>query len=98
MSLPNAVSHQAVPSRERVLSEVKRIAAGFSDIGPDEIQEGHLIFEDLGWDSLDVVECTMEIEDEFDISIPDELGDRVRTIGEIVDGVLSLLAQSGDGD
>ncbi len=93
MGLPNAVSSEAVPSREHVLCEVKRIAAEFSNVGPDEIQENNSIFEDLGWDSLDVVECTMEIEEEFGVSVPDDLSERVRTIGEMVDGVLSLVAQ-----
>ena len=93
MSRSNPVSCEAVPSRERVLGEVKRIVAEFSNAKPDEIQEDHALFEDLGWDSLDLVECTMEIEEEFEISVPDDRTEHIKTVGNIVDGVLSLLTK-----
>ena len=75
----------------------KRIVAEFSNTKPDEIQENHLLFEDLGWDSLDLVECTMEIEEEFDISVPDDRTERIKTVGNIVNGVLAILTPSRAG-
>ena len=42
------------------------------------------IQEDLGADSLDVVDLITTIEDEFDISIPDEAVDEIKTVGDIV--------------
>ena len=75
----------------RIVQEVKQIVAEFSNVPADEIRENHNVFDDLGWDSLDIVECTMEIEEHFGISVPDELGDRVKTVGEIVAGVVTLL-------
>ncbi len=39
---------------------------------------------DLGADSLDIVELVMELEDEFDISIPDEDAKKIQTIGDAV--------------
>ena len=40
---------------------------------------------------LDVVEIAMEIEEHFEISIPDEISERTRTVANIADGVLQLL-------
>lgn len=48
-----------------------------------EIREDTLL-DDLDADSLDVVEVVMAIEDEYDIEIPDEEAENVRTIGDIV--------------
>jgi acyl carrier protein len=39
---------------------------------------------DLGADSLDVVELVMELEDEFDVSIPDEDAEKMQTVGDAV--------------
>lgn len=48
-------------------------------------------FDDLGFDSLDTVEFIMEIEKEFDIIIPDEKVERIKTIGEAFKLLLSIL-------
>ena len=40
---------------------------------------------DLGADSLDVVELTMELEEEFDITIPDDKAEEIQTVGNAVD-------------
>lgn len=41
--------------------------------------------EDVGADSLDIVELVMELEEEFDINIPDDQADRIKTVGEAID-------------
>ncbi len=79
--------------RDRIAQDVKQIVAEFSNVAADEIRENQNVFDDLGWDSLDIVECTMEIEEHFGISVPDELADRVQTVGQIVAGVVTLLAE-----
>jgi acyl carrier protein len=61
------------------------------------IRESDALDTDLGCDSLDKVEITMEIEEQFDLSIPDEYGEKVRTVGDITDGVLQLLGQPNPG-
>ncbi len=40
--------------------------------------------DDLGADSLDIVELVMELEDEFDVSIPDEDAEKMQTVGDAV--------------
>ncbi len=42
---------------------------------------------DLGADSLDTVELVMELEEEFDINIPDEAADKIRTVGEAIEHI-----------
>jgi len=46
---------------------------------------------DLSADSLDIVEIAMEVEEHFDISVPDEQSESPRTVRQIVDAVLPLL-------
>jgi acyl carrier protein len=58
------------------------------------MKESDALFEDIGCDSLDVVEISMALEEHFDISMPDELGEQTRTIGDVTDGVLQLVAHS----
>jgi acyl carrier protein len=43
--------------------------------------------EDIGADSLDVVELVMELETEFEITIPDDEAERIRTVGEAIEYV-----------
>ena len=48
------------------------------------VNENASLAEDLGADSLDTVEWVMELEEEFDISIPDEDAEKIRTVGEAI--------------
>lgn len=43
--------------------------------------------EDLGADSLDVVEIVMELEDAFNIEIPDAMSEKIKTVGDVIDFV-----------
>jgi acyl carrier protein len=93
MSLQNSPACETVPSREQIAEDVKRIVADFSEMPREEIRESHLLFEDLGWDSLDLVECSMEVEEEYGISVSDDLVEKVKRVSDIIDGVLALLTK-----
>jgi len=80
-----------VPARDDVVRGVIQIVAEQMGMQADTIHEGSLLVEDIGCDSLDVVEISMELEEHFDISIPDEFGETTHTIGDVTDGVLQLL-------
>ena len=60
----------------------------------DTIRESDAFIEDLGCDSLDVVEISMELEEHFDISIPADFGDTAKTIGHATDGIMRLLGEA----
>ncbi|MBQ6107027.1 MAG: acyl carrier protein [Thermoguttaceae bacterium] len=50
----------------------------------DKLTEDTSFIQDLGSDSLDLVELTMELEEEFQISIPEEAADDIQTIGDVI--------------
>jgi acyl carrier protein len=49
--------------------------------------------DDVGADSLDIVELVMELEEEFEITIPDDQAEKIRTVGEAVDYIERELAK-----
>ena len=54
------------------------------DVQEDSITAETNIMEDLGADSLDVVDMLMSLEDEFDVEIPDEEIEKMRTVSDVV--------------
>ena len=67
-----------------VLEKVKVILAEQFDVDEDTITVDTDVQEDLGADSLDVVDLLMSIEDEFEVEIPDEEIENIKTVGELV--------------
>jgi acyl carrier protein len=67
--------------------KVKRIIATQFIVDDDEVTPGANLKDDLGADSLDVIELVMQVEEEFDIEIPDEDAENVRTVKDILDYV-----------
>ncbi|MBP3436235.1 MAG: acyl carrier protein [Clostridia bacterium] len=67
-----------------VLEKVKMILANQFDVEEDTITPETNIQEDLGADSLDVVDMLMSLEDEFDVEIPDEKIETMRTVADVV--------------
>ena len=67
------------------LEKVRDIIANQLSVKPEEIKNDSNIAEELGADSLDLVEILMSLEDEFGISIPDEAIPEIKTIKNVVD-------------
>lgn len=55
----------------------------------EEVKEEASFQEDLNADSLDLVELIMEMEDRFDLKIPDEEAEKISTVGNAVDYILA---------
>ena len=68
-----------------VFEKIKEILAEQLYADMDEMTMETNIAKDLGADSLDVVELLMSIEDEFEVEIPDEEIENIRTIGELTE-------------
>ncbi|OFX13332.1 MAG: acyl carrier protein [Armatimonadetes bacterium RBG_16_58_9] len=66
------------------LERVKKVAVDKLQRSEEEITENANIQDDLGADSLDIVELVMGLEDEFQVEIPDEDVERIKTVGEVV--------------
>lgn len=67
-----------------VFEKIRAILCDQFDVSEDSITMETAIQEDLGADSIDVVDLVVSIEDEFDIEIPDEEIEDVKTVGDIV--------------
>ena len=67
-----------------VFDKVKEIIMDQLDVEEDKVTSGANIQDDLGADSLDVVDLIMSLEEEFDVEIPDEAVEGIKTVGDIV--------------
>ena len=65
-------------------SKVKSIIADQLGVGEDEIKAESSFIEDLGADSLDIVELVMAMEEEFEVEIPDEEAENIKTVGDAI--------------
>jgi acyl carrier protein len=54
-------------------------------VSKDQVTRNTSFIEDVGADSLDIVELVMELEEEFEITIPDEQAEKIKTVGEAID-------------
>ena len=68
-----------------VFEKVKDIIANQLGVNAEEITPDSDFIDDLGADSLDIVELIMALESEFDLEIPEEEAENVRTVGDVVD-------------
>jgi acyl carrier protein len=67
-----------------VFEKVREILMEQLDVEESVVTMEAAILEDLGADSLDIVDLVMTLEDEFDMEIPDEEIENVKTVGDIV--------------
>jgi acyl carrier protein len=66
-------------------AKVKEIVAEQLGIDEDEIKLESSFIDDLGADSLDIVELVMALEEEFDLEIPDAEAEKIVTVGDAVE-------------
>lgn len=69
---------------DNTLDRVKKIVADRLGVEESEITMEATFKDDLGADSLDVVELVMELEDEFDLEISDEEAEKISTVADVV--------------
>ena len=67
-----------------VQERVSKIVAEQMGVDKAKVTPETSFVNDLGADSLDTVELVMELEDEFDISIPDEDAEKIQTVGQAI--------------
>jgi acyl carrier protein len=67
-----------------LLDDIKEVVVEQLSVSADEVKEDSKFVEDLGADSLDVVELVMALEEKFDIEIPDDEAEKIRTVKDVV--------------
>jgi acyl carrier protein len=70
---------------QEIFERVKKIIVDRLGVDESEVTPEASFKDDLGADSLDVVELVMELEDEFELEISDEEAEKINTVGEVVE-------------
>lgn len=71
-------------SKDEILEKVKAIIVDQLSVEEEEVTLEASFIEDLGADSLDIVELIMALEEEFEIEVPDEDAEKLTTVGSAV--------------
>ena len=79
-------------SSEEIFDKVKKIIVDKLGVAEANITLESSFIDDLGADSLDIVELIMALEEEFDIEIPDEDAEKVVTVSDVVDYIKDHIA------
>jgi len=93
MDLERNASCAVLPSRAEVLEGVQRVIAKQMDRSPEEIGEADHLMNDIGCDSLDIVEISMVLEDLFEVNVPEDVAQGHLTVAEVTDLVVRLLGE-----
>ncbi|MDR2635599.1 MAG: acyl carrier protein [Campylobacteraceae bacterium] len=67
-----------------LFDDVKEVVVEQLNVNPAEVKEESKFVEDLGADSLDVVELVMALEEKFDLEIPDTDAEKIVTVGDAI--------------
>jgi acyl carrier protein len=83
-----------VPTTQEVEDKVFSIVSEQMGVDKAEISRETSFVNDLNADSLDTVELVMEFEDEFEMSIPDEEAEKIKTVGQAIDYIMEHINKS----
>ena len=71
--------------REEIFDKVRTVIVEQLNVEEDDVTEDASFIDDLGADSLDIVELVMALEEQFGISIPDEEAENIKTVGDALE-------------
>ncbi|MGD2108823.1 MAG: acyl carrier protein [Phycisphaerae bacterium] len=74
-----------MPKAVEIEEKVIQVVSDQMSVDKSEISRNTSFVNDLNADSLDTVELVMELEDEFDLTIPDEEAEKLKTVGEAIE-------------
>ena len=80
-------------NREQILEKIREIVVEELGVSAEKVTEQARFIEDLGADSIGVMELVMKMEEAFDIQIPDQDIEKFRTVGDAIDYIISKKGQ-----
>lgn len=72
-------------SEQSTFEKVKAITVDQLNVAPEDVKMDSTFIDDLGADSLDIVELIMAFEEEFNTEIPDDVAEKIRTVRDAVE-------------
>lgn len=78
-------------NKEEIFEKLKEIIVNQLGVEAEQVKMKSTFVDDLSADSLDIVELVMNIEEEFEMEIPDEAAEKIVTVGDVVDYLANLL-------
>lgn len=83
--------------RQEVFQRITDLINRDYDVPAEKITEQASLSEDLGLGSVDILELGMSLENDFNINIPDDLVDNVKTVGQVLAAIVDLLPKEPSG-
>ncbi len=80
-------------TRDEIAAKVKEIIVEKLVVDASQVTDNASFTNDLGADSLDTVELIMDLEKEFNISIPDEAAEKIQTVGDAIDYIATHISK-----
>ncbi len=91
MKEPNDIAADLLTEKE--IAAVREILCRELDVKPEQLEAGAVLDADLGADSLTKVEIIMALEDQFGVTVPDEVSERVETVGDVFEALAKVLGR-----
>ena len=89
---------QKIFMAEKTIEEkVKDIIVEQLGVNPEQVTPQASFIEDLGADSLDIVELVMAFEEEFSVEVPDEDAEKLQTVGDVINYIKERAKSGGSG-
>lgn len=84
MNVEELTEKKDKPGSENIADRVIEVVAKQLDVDKEKVKPETSFINDLGADSLDIVELVMEFEEAFSMNIPDEDAEKIRTVGDAI--------------
>ena len=90
----NLNEEDVMKKKDKIFEDVLKMLVAELNVSPTDITSDLTIRDDLNFDSLQLYEFVIDLEEAYDIRLPDDLLDNVRTIADVVDLVYDLSAEA----